>query len=223
MIAAALKHMLAAGMDHDAIVAAVVDMEASIGKDEQAERRRAKDRDRKRLRNSAESAEKVETVSPKKEIPPTPPKEKTTPSISVSVGAREFDRFWSLFPNKVGKRDAEKAFAAALQRADLETILAGLERYAAKTDDRPWCNPATFLNQDRWADQPASLAPRRQSTAPPPREPRNAGERAYLKLQEQNDEPPSTRNGRLDPGDGRRQIEGTGIARRFAVAAVSGR
>jgi hypothetical protein len=43
-------------------------------KDEQAERRRAKDRERKRLRNSAESADST-TPSPDKEIPPTPPKE----------------------------------------------------------------------------------------------------------------------------------------------------
>jgi len=48
IIAAALKHMLAAGMDHDAIVAAVADMEESAPKDAQAERRRAIDCLRKR-------------------------------------------------------------------------------------------------------------------------------------------------------------------------------
>jgi hypothetical protein len=79
---------------------------------------------------------------------------------------RAFSEFWAIFPNKVGKRDAETAFLKALTRADLETILEGVRRYAAKTDDRPWCNPATFLNQDRWADMPAP-APIRQAHAPP--------------------------------------------------------
>lgn len=87
VIAAALKHMLASGMPHDAIVAAVADMEAAMPKDEQAERRRAADRERKRLRNSAESAETAEVVSPKKETSPTPPKEKTTPSSTEPNGS----------------------------------------------------------------------------------------------------------------------------------------
>lgn len=76
-----------------------------------------------------------------------------------------FEAFWSIYPNRVGKRDAEKAFLKALKRADLETILAGLRRYAAKTDDRPWCNPATWLNQDRWEDAPADVPQR--SAGPP--------------------------------------------------------
>jgi hypothetical protein len=171
MIAAAVKHMLAAGMKPDEIVSAVADMEAAAPKDASAERRRAKDRERKRLRNSAETAENAETLSPKKEIPPTPPKEKTTPipiSSVGSAGASEFDRFWSIYPNKVGKRDAAKAFVGARQRADFETILAGVRRYSAKTDDRPWCNPATWLNQDRWADDPAApVAAQPRSQAPP--------------------------------------------------------
>lgn len=47
VIAAALKHMLASNMDHEAIVAAVADMEAAMPKDVQAERRRGIDRLRK--------------------------------------------------------------------------------------------------------------------------------------------------------------------------------
>jgi uncharacterized protein YdaU (DUF1376 family) len=35
-------------------------------------------------------------------------------------------------------------------------ILAGLERYIrTKPPDRAWLNPETFLNQERWTDQPA--------------------------------------------------------------------
>jgi hypothetical protein len=60
-----------------------------------------------------------------------------------------------------------KAFSKALQRTDLETLMDGLRRYVGKTDDRPWCNPTTFLNQDRWNDRPAgnlfSPSPPRQT------------------------------------------------------------
>ncbi|RKD68991.1 hypothetical protein BJ928_104129 [Rhizobium sp. WW_1] len=95
---------------------------------------------------------------PQSSIPPSPPKGGSSPA--------GFEDFWAIYPNRVGKRDAEKSFAKALSRANLPEILAGLRRYVAKTDDRPWCNPATWLNQDRWTDDPAHV-PRQQA---PPRE-----------------------------------------------------
>lgn len=79
----------------------------------------------------------------------------------------EFDSdFWPVYPNKVGKPDALKSFLKARQRVDLETMIAGLRAYVGKTDDRPWCNPATWLNQDRWNDRPAQVA----RGQPPPRQ-----------------------------------------------------
>jgi uncharacterized protein YdaU (DUF1376 family) len=70
----------------------------------------------------------------------------------------EFDRaFWPAYPHKVGKPAALKAFRAARKRAELARILDGLEAYIRdKPPDRSWLNPATFLNQDRFDDQPAS-------------------------------------------------------------------
>ena len=67
----------------------------------------------------------------------------------------KFDEFWKAYPNKVGKPKAKAAFVKALRAASWPEIEDGLRRYVAKTDDRPWCNPATWLNQERWADQPA--------------------------------------------------------------------
>lgn len=101
----------------------------------------------------------------------TPVHQYTTSSLRSEERASarspaDFDAFWSIYPNKVGKRDAEKSFLKALRRADLETIIAGLRRYAAKTDDRPWCNPSTWLNQDRWEDAPAD-APQGRAPGPP--------------------------------------------------------
>jgi hypothetical protein len=72
-----------------------------------------------------------------------------------------------LFPNKVGKADAVKAYGKARQRVGFETLMAGLRRYVAKTDDRPWCNPSTWLNQDRWTDEPAAVARAGPSGAKP--------------------------------------------------------
>lgn len=69
---------------------------------------------------------------------------------------RAFDAFWAVYPHKVGKADASKAFERAERRVDIESLMAGLHRYVAKTDDRPWCNPSTWLNQDRWTDEPAT-------------------------------------------------------------------
>jgi hypothetical protein len=70
----------------------------------------------------------------------------------------EFADFWERYPEKIGKAAARKAFVGARRKASPAEILAGLERYiAAKPPDRPWCNPATFLNQERWLDEPAPL------------------------------------------------------------------
>jgi hypothetical protein len=72
----------------------------------------------------------------------------------------EFELWWDAYPHKVGKRDAMTAFSNALLRgATLEALLSGVREYrSAKPPDRQWCNPATWLNQDRYLDQPAPVA-----------------------------------------------------------------
>ena len=67
-------------------------------------------------------------------------------------------QFWNQFPNRVGKADAFKKLDRLARSRDgpsFADLMAGLFRYAAKTDDRPWCNPSTWLNQARWLDQPS--------------------------------------------------------------------
>lgn len=72
----------------------------------------------------------------------------------------EFETFWEKYPHKVGKPLARKAYSGARARAEASEILSGLELYVrAKPPDRQWLNPATFLNQDRFRDEPG----------PPPR------------------------------------------------------
>ena len=101
--------------------------------------------------------------SPEKEVPPTPPLEKQTPSrtslrsVSGSAGASAFDRFWRAWPNKVGKPAAQRVFAKVAD--EIEEIMIGMASYIRdRPPDRPWLNPATFLNQRRWEDAPAKTS-----------------------------------------------------------------
>lgn len=168
VIAAAVKHMLAAGMEHDAIVSAVRDMEEASTPKRTARQERnrryyeSKKASENRLNASEASKSPSPLFPPDKEIPPRPPKE-INPPISPQPQNRAgsfFDAFWEKYPNKVGKAAARKSWDRAVRLAGVSEIMAGLERYCAKTDDRPWCNPATWLNQERWNDQPAQVHPR---------------------------------------------------------------
>jgi uncharacterized protein YdaU (DUF1376 family) len=85
-------------------------------------------------------------------------KKETTRATRADV-LSGFIEFWAQYPNRIGRGAAVKAFVKALSKADQSTIMAGLARYAAKQDDRPWCNPATWLNQERWLDAPAAQGP----------------------------------------------------------------
>lgn len=182
IIATALKHLIAAGVTGDDLVRAVAEMEAQsapaaparTARQERNARYYQKRASERRLNSDDQD---VSDASPDLSSPegssPTPPSPKPLQSIPPSPpkggsSPADFETFWAEYPHKVGKRDAQKAFAKASRRIDLADLMAGLRRYAAKTDDRPWCNPATWLNQDRWADMPASQpVPHRQSQAPP--------------------------------------------------------
>lgn len=87
-------------------------------------------------------------------------------ALSVEPGA--FDEFWSEWPNKVGKPAAEKSFRSAIKRgAKPLDIQEGLRAYVrSKPPDRPWLNPATFLNQNRWEDRPAQVGAANAKASP---------------------------------------------------------
>lgn len=70
----------------------------------------------------------------------------------------DFDAFWEECPRKVGKGAARKAYAKAVKQADPEAIQAGMIRHArevAGKDPQYIPHPATWLNGERWDDQPA--------------------------------------------------------------------
>lgn len=83
---------------------------------------------------------------------------KTTRAVALAGPWSEADRilFWEQFPNKVGKADAMKAFDKATRKTTPDVLFPALQAYASKTDDRPFCNPSTWLNQERWLDRPAA-------------------------------------------------------------------
>lgn len=75
------------------------------------------------------------------------------------VTQSDFDRFWTAYPRKTGKKAAEKSWEKAIDKPDIEAVLASIERQRASQD---WTkdggqfipHPATWLNQGRWADEP---------------------------------------------------------------------
>ena len=77
------------------------------------------------------------------------------PPKSPSTGDA-FERFWSVYPRKIGKQSAKRAFDRV--KVPLETLVTAVERQ--KCSDQ-WTqnngqfipHPATWLNQGRWDDE----------------------------------------------------------------------
>ncbi|MDE2097131.1 MAG: hypothetical protein KGL39_07785 [Patescibacteria group bacterium] len=105
----------------------------------------------------------LDTVSERRpnsiEVPEPEPEPEPEPILaSLETRARPFDEFWQAYPHKVGKAAAERSFRSAIKKIPLGQMLGALERYrATKPPDRAWCNPATWLNQERWLDEPAHV------------------------------------------------------------------
>lgn len=182
----ALRKLSAAGLDAEQLAVVMEIM------DDDAEDRRAKGRARWRKHQENKKNANVSSLqatftansragdAPVEDKPLT---QKIEPQQEErNALTREFDLFWTEFPNKVGKPKAKGSFLAARKRASQDAIMTGLRRYvASKPADRAWMNPATFLNQDRWDDQPASVVPMARAG------PANPGLAAVDRLLEQMD------------------------------------
>jgi len=82
-----------------------------------------------------------------------------------------FELWWRQYPHKVCKGQARKAWIAAIRKATHQQLMDGVERYMAhKPPDIPWCNPATWLNGERWQDEPAHGAANSRTTSQDERE-----------------------------------------------------
>lgn len=117
---------------------------------------------KQRVTNQAGTGDKMSPNpldEPLENPPPLPPRKRRDRSLSQSE-EDEFEAWWETYPHKVGKAAARSAWRSARGKAGLDDLLAGVVRYvAAKPPDRAWANPATWLNQERWADQPAGTTP----------------------------------------------------------------
>ncbi|MCE4223424.1 YdaU family protein [Methylobacterium sp. C25] len=123
------------------------------------------------------------------------------PRADSAFPPRAFDEFWAAYPHKVGKDAARRAFDIVRRsdRVSFAEIVDGLARYkASKPPTRDWCHPTTWLNQGRWADQPAEppLPPARASpnghASSPQQRAFDRARQAHLELMEdRHDQDPS--------------------------------
>lgn len=87
-------------------------------------------------------------------------REKTTSSAKASSTDEKFETFWSAYPKKTGKEAARKSWARVPKPS--ETLQAILKALVWQRESEQWSkdggqfipNPATYLNQQRWLDEP---------------------------------------------------------------------
>lgn len=85
---------------------------------------------------------------------------KPTSQDSLRDSLDGFDDFWAVYPAKKAKPDARKAWTKAVRGADRALILAGAKRYADERrgqDPKYTAYPATWLNRERWNDEPEQM------------------------------------------------------------------
>lgn len=158
--AAVAKRLADAGLDASAIVAALEAFEAV------EEDRKSKARERKRRQRAKEGVTERDVTGqgvtdrdpPTPSLSPQTPLTHPHPRVDITTHVRDggFDRFWAAYPLKKSKPQAAKAYAKAIRRTDLDTILAAIEaqRVWPQWTDGFVPHAATWLNNDRWADEP---------------------------------------------------------------------
>ena len=93
---------------------------------------------------------------------PRSPKPSIEPSIEPYTSSKDdevnyyFDQLWEMYPRKVGKGQARKAYVTASKKIDFFDLLPKLEAYVATLngkDKQYMPHLATWLNGERWADE----------------------------------------------------------------------
>ncbi len=74
------------------------------------------------------------------------------------TGQPTFDDFWLAYPRKIAKADAKRSWDKAVTKIKIDPadIVAGAKRYAAAkrgTEQQYIAHAATWINQQRWADE----------------------------------------------------------------------
>jgi hypothetical protein len=92
---------------------------------------------------------------------------------NVQAYSPAFQAFWAVYPRKVGKPEAFKAFRRAYVSAVLlEAMIAALDWQAQQpawqeSGGRFIPHPATWINQRRWEDEPVAVTPARPRSLGP--------------------------------------------------------
>lgn len=71
-------------------------------------------------------------------------------------GVQTFDTFWATYPRRTGKGAARVAFTKAIAKVGVDAVIAGAARLRDDPNRDPEYtpHPATWLNQERWDDDP---------------------------------------------------------------------
>ena len=85
--------------------------------------------------------------------------------VSPSI-EEQFQQWYAKYPRKKDRGHAIKAFKTAIKKTDLDTLMAGLDRYLAqieqeRTEPKHIAYPATWLNGERWDDETPPSDPER--------------------------------------------------------------
>ena len=129
VIASALKHMLAAGMPHEAIVAAVAEMEANAAPVRSAgavRQQRYRERNKASQTVTGDVCDGSDATPSPKEIPPTPPKEitpspETANAVPLRKRATRLTLDWQL-PKAWGDEAVAEGLSPEEVRSQAETM-----------------------------------------------------------------------------------------------------
>ena len=84
------------------------------------------------------------------------PISKNLPENIDTITNSLFEDFWALYPKRVGKGQARKAFASAIKKATWEELRAGLQAYVDSqvgVDPKFIRHPSTWLSGEGWLDE----------------------------------------------------------------------
>jgi uncharacterized protein YdaU (DUF1376 family) len=115
----------------------------------------------KSLKNN-KPAVAIANVLPKHSSEPEPEPEREDKKKDAAKAAlvrteAEFAAWYEGYPLKAARPAALKAFAKARTKADLPTLIEGVRRYRQnKPPDQAWAHPASWLNAERWTDEPST-------------------------------------------------------------------
>ena len=96
---------------------------------------------------------------PSDEVPSVEENNSASTKLALSAQNKilaEFDEWWDMVPRKKAKGGALKAYRSARKKVSAETIFDGTRLWVAESQGKDLeyvPHPATWLNQERWADE----------------------------------------------------------------------